>query len=28
MAWPSINLTHFEVDPNVIKTIPAETARK
>src|ERR1043165_9543859 len=25
---PSINLTHFEVDPNVIKTIPAETARK
>jgi type IV pilus assembly protein PilB len=25
---PSINLTHFEVDPTVIKTIPAETARK
>jgi type IV pilus assembly protein PilB len=25
---PSINLTHFEVDPGVIKTIPSETARK
>jgi type IV pilus assembly protein PilB len=25
---PSINLTHFEVDPNVVKTVPAETARK
>ena len=25
---PSINLTHFEVDPTVIKTIPSETARK
>src|SRR6187549_1776997 len=25
---PSINLDHFEVDPNVIKTIPSETARK
>src|SRR5688500_10138949 len=25
---PSINLTHFEVDPTVIKTIPAETSRK
>ena len=25
---PSINLDHFEVDPAIIKTIPAETARK
>src|SRR6266487_2436043 len=25
---PSINLDHFEVDPTIIKIIPAETARK
>ena len=25
---PSINLDHFEVDPGIIKIIPAETARK
>src|SRR3990172_12874937 len=25
---PSINLEHFEVDPSIIKVIPAETARK
>ena len=25
---PSINLEHFEVDPGIIKIIPAETARK
>ncbi len=25
---PSINLDHFEVDPSIIKIIPAETARK
>jgi type IV pilus assembly protein PilB len=25
---PSINLDHFEVDPQIIKIIPAETARK
>ncbi len=25
---PSINLEHFEVDPAIIKIIPAETARK
>ena len=25
---PSINLDHFEVDPAIIKIIPAETARK
>jgi type IV pilus assembly protein PilB len=25
---PSINLDHFEVDPSIIKVIPAETARK
>jgi type IV pilus assembly protein PilB len=25
---PSINLDHFEVDPAIIKVIPAETARK
>jgi type IV pilus assembly protein PilB len=25
---PSINLEHFEVDPSIIKIIPAETARK
>ncbi len=25
---PSINLDHFEVDPGIIKLIPAETARK
>src|SRR5262245_7232106 len=25
---PSINLDHFEVDPAIIKNIPAETARK
>src|SRR6185295_4343325 len=25
---PSINLEHFEVDPTIIKIIPAETARK
>ena len=25
---PSINLDHFEVDPAIIKLIPAETARK
>jgi type IV pilus assembly protein PilB len=25
---PSINLEHFEVDPNIVKIIPAETARK
>src|SRR4026207_769174 len=25
---PSINLDHFEVDPSIIKIIPAETTRK
>ncbi|HPA51994.1 MAG TPA: type II secretion system protein GspE, partial [Thermoanaerobaculia bacterium] len=25
---PSINLTHFEIDPNVLKLVPAEVARK
>src|SRR5437773_11583281 len=25
---PSINLDHFEIDPTIIKIIPAETARK
>src|SRR5512134_2889556 len=25
---PSVNLDHFEVDPTIIKIIPAETARK
>ncbi len=25
---PSINLDHFEVDPAIIKIIPAETAKK
>src|SRR5512140_634901 len=25
---PSINLDHFEVDPSIVKIIPAETARK
>ncbi len=25
---PSINLTHFEIDPNVLKLVPADVARK
>src|SRR5512135_1224032 len=25
---PSINLSHFEIDPNVLKLVPAEVARK
>ena len=25
---PSINLSHFEIDPNVLKLVPADVARK